>query len=465
MNKHHTHPLALAVATLCFCMSAQAQSSNDAATKASGAADGANTPTAPSAPAGDAGFMGGLFSAPGTTGSMSQLAATPSYELTGIGRRDRGSDTSILTAPVNGLPVRFDNGIFVYASALAGFGHNSNVNGVSSGGVSSNLYSLQPDIVGELKTRGDRYTLRYQGNYTKYTASSADNFNHHNFDLAGDNYLSSRSSVGWDVGYIETSDARGTTNTATTSTPNRWNAPTARVLYAYGSKEAQGRIEVEGNYISKRYQNNLSVTSALNQDKTGVAGRFFYRVAPRTSMMVELNQVHADYVNNTGYTNNDRRIYLGVVWDATAKTSGAFKIGSAQKTFSDGGFGKATGTAWEGAVKWSPLTYSNFEFISNRTLADSTGLGNYLINTGNLVNWNHKWRSNLTSTASLGTLKTEYDGAGRTDNVDNASIGVFYEVGRNWRAGAQWAYTKRKSNQANFEFNRNSTFFSLQGTL
>ena len=141
MNKHHTHPLALAVATLCFCMSAQAQSSSDAATKASGAADSANTPTAPSAPAGDAGFMGGLFSAPGTTGSLGQLAATPSYELTGIGRRDT-TQTTILTAPVNGLPVRFDNGIFVYASALAGFGHNSNVNAATTGGVSSNFYSL-----------------------------------------------------------------------------------------------------------------------------------------------------------------------------------------------------------------------------------------------------------------------------------------------------------------------------------
>jgi len=465
MNKHHTHPLALAVATLCLCLSAQAQTSSDAASKADNAADSANTPTAPSAPGGDAGFMGGLFSAPGTTGSLSQLAATPSYELTGIGRRDTGKSATILTAPVNGLPVRFENGIFVYASALAGFGTNSNVNAASSGGISSNLYSLQPDIVGELKTRGDRYTLRYQGNYTKYTSSSADNFNHHNFDLAGDNYFSSRSSLGWNVGYIETSDARGTTNTTATNDPNRWNAPTARAIYAYGAKDAQGRIEVEGNYISKRYQNNLTITSVLNQDKTGVAGRFYYRVAPRTNMMVELNQVHANYVNNTGYTNNDRRVYVGVVWDATAKTSGAFKIGSAKKTFSDGGFGSASGTAWEGSVKWSPLTYSNFELISSRTLADSTGLGNYLINTGNLVNWNHQWRSNLTSTASLGTLKSEYDGAGRTDNIDNASIGVFYEVGRNWRAGAQWAYTKRKSNQAVNEFNRNSTFLSLQGTL
>lgn len=464
MNKLHTHPLALAVATLCLCLSAQAQTSSDAAAKADGAADSANTPTAPAAPASDVGFMGGLFSAPGTTGSLNQLATTPSYELTGIGRRD-STQATILTSPVNGLPVRFDNGIFVYASALAGFGHNSNVNAANSGGVASNLYSLQPDIVGELKTRGDRYTLRYQGNYTKYTASSADNFNHHNFDFAGDNYFSSRSTLGWNVGYIETSDARGTTNTAATNTPNRWNAPTARVLYAYGAKEAQGRIEVEGNYTSKRYQNNLSVTSVLNQDKTAVAGRFFYRVAPRTSMMVEVNQVHADYVNNTAYTNNDRRIYLGVVWEATAKTSGAFKIGSAQKTFSDSGFGKATGTAWEGSVKWSPLTYSNFELVSNRTLADSTGLGNYLINTGNLVSWNHKWRNNLYSAASLGTLKTEYNSINRTDTVDNASIGVFYEVGRNWRAGAQWAYTKRKSNQIINEFNRNSTFLSLQGSL
>lgn len=459
MNKHHTHPLALAVATLCFCMSAQAQT----ASTADAAASPAVTPSSNNS---DYGFMGGIFSAPGTSGGLNQLSSTPSYELTGIGRRNDTTQESILTAPGNGVPVRFENGVFVYMSALAGLGHNSNLSGVPNGGVSSSLYSLQPDVVAELKNRGDRYTLHYAGNYTHYFSSNSDDFNHHFLNASGDNYFSSRSKVGWDVGYIDRTDPRGSTSVATSNTPNRWTAPTARAVYTYGAKEAQGRLELEGSYISKKYQNNLVSTAVLNNDLAAASGRFFYRVMPRTSMVFELRQSHATYGNNPGYSNSESRAYVGVTWEATAKTTGSFKVGSAQKSFSDRGtYGKPSGTSWEGNVRWSPQTYSTFDVVSSRGFADATGSGNYLLNTGNSVTWNHQWRSNLSTRATLGTLKTDFVGAGRTDNTDNAGIGLFYEVGRNWRAGAEWAYTKRKSNQAAFEYTRNTTFFSLQGTL
>lgn len=465
-KKHPTTPLAIAVSMLCIGLAAQAQTTAPAAASGTAASTAADTPTVtPSSNNSSYGFMGGMFSAPGTTGGLNQLSSTPSYELTGIGRRSDAAEASILTVPGNGVPVRFENGVFVYLSALAGLGHNSNVTGVNSGVIASNLYSLQPDVVAELKNRGDRYTLHYSGNYTHYFSSGDDDFKHHFLNAAGDNYFSSRSRLGWDVGYIDKTDPRGSTSVASANTPNRWTAPTARAIYTYGAKEAQGRVEVEGNYISKKYQNNLASTAVLNNDQAGVSGRFFYRVMPRTSLIFELRQTHTSYANNPGFTNNDTRGLVGVTWDATAKTSGTFKIGSAQKKFSDSTIGKATGVTWEGSVRWSPLTYSTFDLITNRAVADSTGSGNYLLNTGNSIAWNHQWRSNLSSRATLGTLKTDFSGVGRIDNTDNAGIGVFYDVGRNWRAGAEWAYTKRKSNQAAFEYSRNTTFFSLQGTL
>jgi hypothetical protein len=475
MIQHRIHTLALAVAGLCMALSAQAQTASSSGGTGTGAASTGTSaatsadpqtkaPEAPAAPV-DGGFMGGLFGAPGVSGGLNQMSVTPSYELTGV-QRAASNEPSILTAPADGTPIKFENGIYVYAAGRAGFGHNSNLTGVSTGVVSSSLYSLQPDLVAELKNRGDRYTLHYSGNYTHYFSSGNDDFKHHNLNASGDNYFSSRSRVGWDVGYIERTDPRGSTNVAGGNTPNRWTGPSARALYTYGAKDAQGRLEVEGNYLSKKYQNNLASTAVLNNDTTSGSGRFFYRVMPRTSAVIELRQAHASYGNNPGYSSNETRVYAGVTWDATAKTSGSFKVGSARKSFSDSvTYGKPTGNSWEGNVRWSPLTYSTIDLVSNRGFADATGLGRYLLNTGNSISWNHQWSNSLNSRASLGTLRTDFVGAGRTDNTDNAGIGVFYEVSRNWRAGAEWAYTKRKSNQAAFEFTRNTTFFSLQGTL
>ncbi|MDD0814580.1 outer membrane beta-barrel protein [Curvibacter sp. HBC28] len=458
MKKFFLHPLALAAASLSIASLAQAQqaASNDAAASTT-------TPAATNtAPASNGGTLGGLFNAPGTTGSSSQLSATPSYELAGIGRRD-ATQERILTSATNGLPIRFDNGIYVYTSATGGLGHNSNVSGVNTGAISSNFYSVQPEVVGELKKAGDRYTLRYAGNYTKYTGSSADNFNHHFFDLAGDNYFDSRTRLGWDLGYVDQTDARGSTS-VTVNTPNRWTAPTARALLAYGAPQAQGRVELEGNYVQKRYQNNRDVTASFDTDLTTVSGRFFYRVMPRTSMIFELRQTNADYKTATISTNTDRRYYVGATWEATAKTSGTFKIGYAEKKFSNAPI-KATGVSWEGGLRWSPLTYSTFDLITSKAPADSTGVGNYLMNTATSLQWNHRWASNLSSRASVGTVKTDFSGAGRTDTTNNVGIGAFYELGRNWRAGAEYTYTDRSSNQNTFNFNRNVTYVSIQGTL
>lgn len=456
MKKFLLHPLALAAASLSIATVAQAQQA--------AATDAAATPAATTntAPASNGGTLGGLFNAPGTTGSASQLSATPSYELAGIGRRSNTQER-ILTAPTNGLPIRFDNGIYVYTSATGGLGHNSNVTGVNTGAISSNFYSLQPEVVGELKKSGDRYTLRYAGNYTKYSGSSADNFNHHFFDLAGDNYFDSRTRLGWDLGYVDQTDARGSTS-VTVNTPNRWTAPTARAVFTYGAPQAQGRVEVEGNYVQKRYQNNRDVTTSFDTNLTTVAGRFFYRVMPRTSMIFEVRQTNADYQTATASTNTDRRYYIGATWDATAKTSGTFKLGQAEKKFSNTSI-RNSALSWEGSVRWSPLTYSTFDLITSKAPSDATGVGNYLVNTATSLQWNHRWASNLSSRASLGTVKTDFSGAGRTDTTNNVGIGAFYEFGRNWRAGAEYTYTDRSSNQNTFNFNRNVTFVSIQGTL
>ena len=426
------------------------------------------TPTAAdaAAPAKADSLAGSIFNTPTSSNSLSQSSsASGAYDLAGIGRRTAAQET-ILTAPANGLPIRFENGVFVYPMALVGVGHNDNLAGTNLNPKGSTQFSLQPRVVAELKNKGDRYTLTYLGNFTRYASSAADNFNTHDITAAGDNYFSARSKLGWSVGYIAGSDPRGSSDRGLAAEPDRWTSPIARGVYVYGANGAQGRFEVEGTMQSKRYDNNRATTIGSDVDLNSLAGRFFYRVMPRTSLVFEARHTDANYKLATSLNDNvDQRLLVGVTWDATAKTSGTFKVGHLRKNFSSTARQDASGSTWEGSVRWSPLSYSVLDFTTGRTANDSTGIGEYVINTGSSVSWNHQWNGKLSSRVTLGTSKADFVGATRSDNTTNTGLGVFYVVGRNMRAGLELAQTRRNSNSDAFDYKRNTTFLSLEGSL
>lgn len=434
------------------------------------AGSGVTNPSEPMAPslrsAPDASFLDKTFGDNNPSSSANQQSLTPGYELGGIGRRAASTEERILTAPTQGLPLRFDNGVFVYPSALIGFGRNSNVLGSNTNQVSSSLVSLQPGVVAELKNKGDRYTLAYRGNYTRYASSSSDNFNHHDISLAGDDYLNSRSRLGWSAGYINRTDPRGSTDRTISTEPDRWNAQTARGVYVYGTPGAAGRIELDGALTRKRYENNRTTTVAADLDQVGLSGRFYYRVMPRTSLVFELRQTRNNYILDTaGNDNIDTRVLTGVTWDATAKTSGTVKAGYLYKKYSASGHQNASGFTFEGSARWSPLTYSTVDVIASRTAADSTGFGAFIINTAATSQWNHRWSGQVVSRVSLGTVRSEFAGVSRIDNTNNFGAGLFYDVGRNLRGGIEVTRVDRSSNQSIYDFKRNTIFLSVEGSL
>lgn len=416
------------------------------------------------------GAAGGLFFGGAETGSsIGQQSVTTGYELGGSGVAGGRSSTqagAIMTSPTKGRAVRFDNGIYIYPSALIGFGRNSNVLGNNTNPKSSDFVVLRPELVAELKTRGDRYTLSYLGNYAHYASAASDDFNHHEFWAAGDNYFTSRVRLGWGVGYLDKTDARGSTDRASSQEPDRWHAPVVRALGIYGAQGAIGRIEGETSVMRKRYDNNRNTTVQSDVDLTMVSGRFFYRFMPRTSLVLEARNTWANYVSPLSTSDNtDTRLYAGVTWEATAKTTGTIKLGQAHKNFNDGSRKDATMGSWEGSLRWSPLTYSQFDLLSSRAPADSTGIGNYTLNSGTSLVWNHKWASYISSRANVGLIKSQYAGDAREDSTRNYGVGFFHEVGYRARVGLDWNRTDRNSNQDRYDFKRDVTMATLEVVL
>ena len=396
-------------------------------------------------------------------------APVATYELTGTSISGSSkSATAILTAPVSqgALAYKTESGVYFYPTVFTGVGYNDNVQSAATNVIGSNFFNVAPQLVGELKHKGDRYTALVSLDSTSYSNSSGDNVNKSDFELAGDNYFSSRTRAGWSIGQINSSDPRNATNYTPSAEVDRWHSTNLNGRLIYGAAEAQGRLEVDLGRQDKTYDNNRTITEVADLNLTSVAARGFYRLGARTQALIEFRDAKANYLSSLSTdSNTERRYYAGVTWEATAATTGMVKVGRMTKDFdlsSKEGFG---GGSWEATVRWLPRTYSSFDLQTSRVTADSTGFGNYLLNTGTNLTWNHKWTQSLSSRVAVGVLNSEFVGTPRTDTISSYALTVDYAIMRWVKVGLDFASTDNSSTAAASTYKRNVTMLTLNATL
>jgi len=364
-----------------------------------------------------------------------QNAVLAPYEISGTGIGGaRGSTQTILTAPLpeRGAPFRTEGGVFIYPSIAVGYGYNDNVLNSGINKLGSGLINVAPQVMAEMKRRGDRYTAMLAVSRTDYSNSSNDNYSHYEAWVAGDNYFSARARAGWAFGQINTTDPRGSNLRATSALPDRWHAPTLRGTFIYGAPEASGRIEVDVDARNKRYNNNPASTTIAEFNERSLAGRFFYRLGSRSLALVEASERVFDYTSAASPSDNtDRRLYLGYTWDASAATTGIVKIGRMSKRFTLASHEQFSGGTWTATVRWLPLTYSKVEFSLVKVAEDPNGFGSYLLNTNNSASWKHQWSTSFSTTAAASLNKTKYGGTSRSDDIQGISLGINYNL-RRW---------------------------------
>lgn len=400
--------------------------------------------------------------------SANQQISASSYELSGTSISGATGQTStILTTPVptGAAAYKMESGVYLYPTAFVGFGYNDNVALTDANRIGSNFVNLAPQLVAELKHKGDRYTATASVNRTNYSNSSGDNATASELELAGDNYFDARARMGWAAGLVTGTDARGANNRPVSNEADRWHSSNLNGRFIYGAAEAQGRIEVDAGYRSKIYDNNRLNTAVADVDVTSLTGRVFYRLGTRTLALAEVRNDNAKYPSAVAVDNNtERRYYLGLTWEATAATTGIVKLGRATKDFDRGQVGYS-GSSWEAAVRWLPRSYSMFELQMGRSPVDSSGVGTYDLNTNTNLTWNHNWTQSLSSAASIGNTNTSYGGVSRSDSINTYSLAVDYSVLRWLKVGVDMSKSNRSSTEAGQNYSRNVTMFTLNASL
>lgn len=354
-------------------------------------------------------------------------------------------------------------------------GKNDNVglaNGALAAKTSSNFTKLSPKIVVEMPTQGQVYSATYSGIYTNYSSSSVDNFNDHNFGLAAKNDWSTRVNSLINVDYNKGHDGRNALGIVNNGFKQLWHTTGLKGMVHYGADGAQGQFELTAGQVAKRYDTNNggTGTSLMDNDATNLMGAFFYKVAPATHMIFQAGTTKISYrvapalvINNRDSTEN--QYMVGVKWDATAKTSGSFKIGKVNKTFSLGAQPSATNTAWDAAVTWSPLTYSVVNASLSQKAAESFGTGSFMVSRDSNVDWTHGWSNYIKSKLSFGDGVDTYQGVNQVNKRQTYGAKLSYEVNRWLNAGVEYQNTKRNSTNPVLTYTQNITMLVLDGTL
>jgi polysaccharide biosynthesis protein VpsM len=326
------------------------------------------------------------------------------------------SSTTPASGPAN---IRLgDSPLFATPYIGLGVGYDDNVLLSSVNERGSTFYVLSPGFRIDARDGNKVFAVSYQGTIGRYGQSEQDNYVDHAVRSSFDMALGTRAFVRLNADYLRGHDPRGSTDRTISERPDKYRLSQPGVTFAYGAPGADGRVEVYYTDATKRYTNNRSVTTASDRDTQEYGAAFYWRVMPRTYAVVEGRQTDLNYkLPNSSFSGEEQRFLAGLMWEATAATTGTIKVGQLRKKF-DAGLPSYDGTAWEGIITWSPRTYSRFDFYSARYPSESTGLGRFVLSEATGVVWNHAWSSLFNTEANFRYQKDDYQGFSRNDGND-----------------------------------------------
>lgn len=372
-----------------------------------------------------------------------------------------GSSNSLLEPKADrGNPLRIGN-ILLKPSLIISYGHDDNVNRAPDNRVKVNsaVVKTAAGLAADIENKGDTYRLDYQVELQRYISSNIDNIDTQTLKLQGLNVLNSRNSVKWNLGLLLGADPRGSTDsTLNVSSPSKYRKETAKGTYVYGIEGSKGRLEFDTFASNKRYLNNRETMDKADVDSLGTSGRFFWRIMPKTSAVFDLRHTEYQYKESTALLDSaETNYFVGLNWNATAATTGSFRVGHSTKDYKDRS--DFSGMSWETGITWKPLTYSTFNFSAIRSINDTVGgasnsVGNYIVNSTYEARWNHEWRHNLNSSIGWRHTQSDYDGIDRKDTQDIISADLHYKLRPQVDVGLEMNWSDRQSNLDQYDYER-----------
>ena len=372
-------------------------------------------------------------------------------------------------------PQAIDMGTFQFIPTIGiSQSHNNNIFNQPNGTRSSGISRFTPQLQWVAQKDANTLALTYGGEYGIYASSDNDDYQHHSFSADAILEMNSRNKFTLGASTERLHDNRGTGSSeglAATSRnePDEYDLNGVSALWEYGADTARFGASFNAAVSDIEYSNNRLETQFRDRDEVSLQARLYGRVQSKTRFFVELEAREIEYDTlpiTGGSLDSDQDTFsVGVVWEATGKTTGTVKIGTTDKEFSDAGSSDADLTTWEVEVLWSPRTYSNVHFTSSSSPRETNGTGTYIDSRSHQVRWTHDWSSLLHTNMSFAVGTDEYDNDPRSDDRTDYSVGVNYDLARWINLGLSYSYQDLDSNTAVFDHDKRVIAVTLDLSL
>jgi len=328
--------------------------------------------------------------------------------------------------------------------------------------ISSWVTRIAPNFVLKAEDRLNIYQLTYGLTRENVTSSHDDSHTDHHAEVITHLEFDVRNRLDLYANYSEAKARTDSTNNVNGETGNESTTYSAGARYSYGTDTSKGQLEFGTQYGRLEYDNNFdtgSVTRERERDVFDLDVTFLYRMTAKTQALAEVQYHDYDYQSSTSLLDGNSQIYrLGVKWEATAKTTGEFRIGMEEKEFDLSSRASVTNPSWYLAATWAPRTYSVFTLSSNSSIDEGSATENHIESTVTNLTWDHAWSEYVSSDINYSYSNKEYFGDsnnGREDDIDSINLGMSYKLKRWLDVGVYYKYTDTESNDAASVYDRN----------
>jgi hypothetical protein len=225
----------------------------------------------------------------------------------------------------------------------------------------------------------------------------------------------------------------------------------------YGNKQSTGQVVLGYGQETRRYDDNSQQFREYDKDK--VTGTFFYRVAPKTRVLLTASTATYEYNNNQGFDQSsvNNNYLAGLEWSATAIISGVFKVGYQEVDYDDGLLSDLSGLSYILDMLWKPNSYSQVKISASSEARESAvqSVGGFLSDEVR-IGLKHEFTRRTKFAIDYQYIEYDFDNSeNRQDKLQGLSANLTYQAIQWLQLSLGAKTTKRESSSLIYEFDVN----------
>ncbi|MCQ2028720.1 outer membrane beta-barrel protein [Stutzerimonas zhaodongensis] len=341
--------------------------------------------------------------------------------------------------------------------------YDDNYRGLSDNEQASWVTGINPTFLLGTGNRNSEYELEYSFNSDIFHSDSEASNTDHHLNLRSVMEFNSRNRLSWGLGYHRVEE---TADTEDVTENDKYSSAIARAAYRFGAQTARNQLEFGTHYERRRYHNSGNLNASEERDSLMFNSIWFHRLGARTRSLVEVRHTDHDYKLSSALRDSTNMALLGgATWDATAKTSGSFKVGAERKDFDSNQRKDFTSPMWEANATWKPRSYSAFKLTSRRAFDEGDDGASTINDWTTLASWEHDWTSRIATELNYRFSDREYEGINRDDERTSYGAGVIWSPDRWIDVKLSYLRTENDSSLSSESYDRNVYLLSFDLSL